>query len=414
MKESKNVELKGEITPRFLKTVSVFANYGDGEIIFGVDDKGIVVGLKDLNETALQIENSINDSIKPRPEFYFEKNYKNKTLKLIVKEGLSKPYLYKGKAYKRFDTSSVEVDQIELKRLIMQGMNLYFDQLESKEKDLSFGFLAQKLKEILNIDLDFNILRTLNLYDGQKFNIAAELFADKNNFPGIDIARFKDGINIFLERKNIKNKSILEVFDECMDVFKRNYIYEEVTEGTRKKIEAIPEKAFKEAIANALVHRTWDVNSSIRVAMYNDRIEIFSPGGLCNGIRKDEFLNGQVSQFRNPTIGYIFYRLNYIEMFGTGIKRILDEYSSREAKPIFDVYPNSIKITLPSIEQKVAISKDEKKILDYLKQGIQASSSNIVEDVGFKKDKSIRLLNSLLNKNYIRVTGNGRGTKYFI
>ena len=70
-----------------------------------------------------------------------------------------------------------------------------------------------------------------------------------------------------------------------------------------------------------LIHRLWDVNASIKVSMLEDRIEISSPGGLPAGISEEEYLNGQVSILRNPIIGNVFFRLKYIEKFGTGIMR---------------------------------------------------------------------------------------------
>lgn len=134
MKENRELELKLTITNTFLKTVSAFANYGSGRIIFGIDDNGKIVGIDDLDETCLSLENKINDNIVPKPNFSFIKNNRDKTITLVVKEGLDKPYLYKGKAYKRNDTSTVEVDRLELKK---RGVNLHeaFNQIHRYSKE---------------------------------------------------------------------------------------------------------------------------------------------------------------------------------------------------------------------------------------------------------------------------------------
>ena len=92
MKENRELELKLTITNTFLKTVSAFANYGSGRIIFGIDDNGKIVGIDDLDETCLSLENKINDNIVPKPNFSFIKNNRDKTITLVVKEGLDKPY----------------------------------------------------------------------------------------------------------------------------------------------------------------------------------------------------------------------------------------------------------------------------------------------------------------------------------
>ena len=91
-------------------------------------------------------------------------------------------------------------------------------------------------------------------------------------------------------------------------------------------MEKIPEAAFREAIANALIHRAWDVASQIRVSMFDDRIEIVSPGGLPSGITEEEYLSGKLSILRNRNLANVFYRLGFVEILGTGIIRIKQLY----------------------------------------------------------------------------------------
>ena len=131
MKESRNLEFKSQVSNSFLKTVSAFANFGSGTILFGIDDNGNVLGLDDPVKTCLDIENLINDTIVPKPNFKLSITHKNKVVTLEVLEGDNKPYLYKGKAYRRSDTASLEVDNFELKRLVLEGSNLLFEEIES-------------------------------------------------------------------------------------------------------------------------------------------------------------------------------------------------------------------------------------------------------------------------------------------
>lgn len=85
------------------------------------------------------------------------------------------------------------------------------------------------------------------------------------------------------------------MYEKTLEVFQDYYQYEEIQGSDRKKVEKIPEAAFREAIANALIHRVWDVESQIKVSMFDDRIEIISPGGLPSGITEDEYLSGKLS-----------------------------------------------------------------------------------------------------------------------
>jgi len=374
MKESKELELKSTITNTFLKTVSAFSNYNSGKIIFGIDDNGKIIGLENIEELCLDLENKINDNISPKPDFRFIKDTKKNIITLIVEEGLNKPYLYKGKAYKRNDTSTVEVDKVELNRLTLLGLNQYYEELKARKQDLEFKVLKKELEEKLLLkNFSKDVLKTLNLYDDKNgYNNAAELLADKNTFSGVDIAKFGKSIDEILDRNLFVNISIILQYQKTLEAFNRYYKYEQILGSERIEKELIPEKAFREVIANALIHRTWDVNSNIRISMYEDKIEVSSPGGLPSGISEKEYLNGQISQLRNPILANIFFRLKYVEMFGTGIRRINESYKKFAVKPNFE----------------------------------------ILEKVEFKKDKLNRILKNLIQKNYIDVIGNGRGTKY--
>ena len=148
MRETKDLEFKGSISNTFLKTVSAFANFNGGKILFGIADDGTVKGIDNPQECCLEIENKINDSFKPIPEYSLSIDAKTNVITLCVKEGIDKPYLYKAKSYKRNDSATVEIDPLELKRLIMAGMNLTFEELPSAIQEPKFSYLDEKLKMI--------------------------------------------------------------------------------------------------------------------------------------------------------------------------------------------------------------------------------------------------------------------------
>lgn len=417
MKETKNREFKREITNTFLKTISAFANFGGGIIEFGVDDDGTSVGIKNPDKACQDIENRINDSIKPKPDFSFEINRRINVISLSIGEGEYKPYLYKGKAYKRSDTSTVEVDQIELKRLILEGNNMYYEQLPyNSKKELIFNTMERKFANILGIKkITKDILRTLDLFnDKGKFNNAAGLMADNNNFPGIDIVRFGKNINEIMERKTIDNQSLLQQYDKAVAAYERYYTYEKIEGAKRTPKEMIPKEAFREAVANALVHRAWDVKPQIQIGMYPDHIEITSPGGLPNGITAEEYLRGNISNLRNPLIGNIFFRLRIIEMFGTGIKRIKYAYEASASQPDFNVQENSITIKLPLITKQLEMTTDERKIYVDLSGGRVLASSEIASRHNMTKNKALRIISELVRKEYVKTVGQGRGTRYTV
>lgn len=149
----------------------------------------------------------------------------------------------------------------------------------------------------------------------------------------------------------------------------------------------------------------------LTVAMFTDRIEITSPGGLPSDITEDEFLHSQISVLRNPRLGNVFYRLRYIERFGTGILRIRHAYEKSYRKPEFCVFENSIKIVLPTLQYELD-TMDEQKLMDVLRAGKVLTRTEIEALTGFDKTRSLRVINRLLAKNMLDKTGQGRGTRY--
>ena len=350
VRESPTVEYKESVTPTFLKTVSAYANYGTGKIEFGVDDEGVVVGLADPVAECLRIENMINDSLDPAPRYTLEPDEKHGTVILTVYEGQDKPYRSKGKAYRRNDSATVEVDRFEYGRLTLEGSNVTFDALTSARQDLSFHTLEHKCVEHLGIsELTSDILRTLRLLGKDGYTNAAAILADKNDFPGIDCVRFGDTEDVILDREAATNVSAIEQADRAVAMFARYYRYERIEGMERVQTDRIPLEAFREAVANALVHRTWDVRANVQIALYDDRVVVTSPGSLPAGLTTEQYLYGQISVLRNPIVAEAFLKLDYIEKFGTGIARIRRAYRDSINQPIFAAawWPSHCPLPMP-------------------------------------------------------------------
>lgn len=416
MRETRTLEFKETITNTFLKTVSAFSNYDGGTIYFGIDDDGNIKGLKDVKQACLDIENKINDSISPQPNYTLEIQNNDQTIKLTVKSGIQKPYLYKSKAFKRNDTATIKADTLELSRLILEGKNISFEELPCRQQELSFEILHRKLKEHIQIEaFNQDTLRTLNLYDNNNgYNNAAAILADTNHFPGIDIVKFGENISIIQKRATFENRSILEVYEKSIDVFRDYYQYEVIQGADREKVEKIPEAAFREAIANALIHRAWDIASQIRVLMFDDRIEVISPGGLPSRITEEEYLSGKLSVLRNRNLANVFYRLGFVEIFGTGITRIKHLYEEGLIKPDFEVSENTIKIVLPVFEKNLNLTESEQTVYKFLSKTMLKPISEIAPYVPFGRSKTTQLLKGMEQKGIVVVEGKGRGTKYIL
>ncbi len=414
MREGRQLEFKEDVSASFLKTVSAFANYGGGSVLFGVADDGRAVGLADPVASCLDIENRVNDAISPRPDYSLEVHEADSVVELRVRPGASKPYLYRSKAYKRSDSATVEVDTVELTRLVLEGRNTSFEQLPAARQDLAFKTLGEAMVRRVGIaSFNEDTLKTLDLLSTERgYNKAAEILADEGGLPGIDLARFGESVSVILRRVTLEGVCALTEFEGAARVFEELYCHEEVSGTVRRRVETIPLAAFREALANALVHRTWDVSARIRVSMYDDRVEVSSPGGLPAGISEDEYLSDMVSVRRNPILANVFYRLGLIEAFGTGILRIREAYAGSASRPRFDVRENSVTVTLPVLAEDLGLTEDQMRVYELLSPVRAQAGGELHARVDFSRSKLNGILKALVGRGLARTTGAGRGLKY--
>jgi len=428
--ETKFIELKKEYSDSLLKTVSAFANYHDGKIILGIDDTGEVTGVANISRLRLNIENAINDNIHPRP--YFEmalKEIAGKVVLLIkVLKGDYLPYYYKNKAYKRSDTSSVEVDRFELGKLILEGQNFSYEDLESKNQELEFDYLEKKFREKKKISsLSTDILKSLELIKNEKYINAASLLSDGNPLENSSIVLLKYSKELMnINDRLILNRiSIIEQFDQCMNFYYKHISVQETINGPyRQTREEIPAVAYREAVANAIIHRDYMAPGDIKIEIFEDRVEIVSPGGLPAGISEEEYVEGRLSVMRNRIIADIFLRLGMIEKLATGIRRIKEYYIGYLHQPEFSVKQNSIKVVLPKanaekVEEPSGIEYsvlygDERTIVDYIKQHEEITRKTAEDLLKKGKTQTYKTLKNLLERRYIVSLGRGKNTRYLL
>ncbi|MDO5329634.1 MAG: putative DNA binding domain-containing protein [Coriobacteriia bacterium] len=414
--ETSTIELKEQYSDTFLKTVCAFANQDGGKIIFGVTDDGKLVGIKDLNIVYPKIERKIFDSITPMPYFDMEIDHKLLIIKVFVEAGDDKPYFYKNKVYIRRNTSTIEADLVTKKKLIMESKGIHFENQTIKSNNLTFKTLNTYLKKSIGIKSATNdFLKTAGLLTSdEKFNNAALLFSDQNDFSGIDTVKYNEHTERFTYRKNFSYCSVLEQVKKATEVFEDICSYEIIEGLNRVKHYSVPIKAFREALINAVIHRDWEIRSNVKITFFDDRVEILSPGTLPKDISENEFLNCFVSVPRNYIICSLFRRLGFIERMGYGISMIKRAYREESVKPKFEFLDNFVNVILPVVNENYKLSTDMEKILDLLKRSTPLSSSEIAGLVTMSKTKVVSLCGSMLKMGLINKSGNGRGTKYYI
>lgn len=427
--ESEVVELKAEVVGDICKEVIAFANTKGGTLYIGVSDDGSVVGVKNADQVMLQLNNMIRDSIKPDVTMFVGYETQHVTDKDIIavtiQKGTDRPYYLGSKGlkpsgvYVRNGTSSDPATDTAIRRMIKETDGDSFESMRSLEQNLSFE-AAEKQFEKQNIPFDAAKMQTLGMIsaDGIYSNVAL-LLSDQcpstikaATFSGEDKGSFQD-------RREFDG-SLFQQMEEL-------YSYLDMRNQTKATFDGLyridtrdyPEDALREALLNSLVHRDYSFRASTLVSVYADRIEFVSVGGLPSGIELDDIMLG-LSVCRNPKLAAIFYRLQLIEAYGTGMPKIMNAYTETELKPKIEVSSNAFKITLPNrntganhTETLVGTLKsEEKRILDFIGSHGHIVRSDVDRLLDVSQATANRILKRMVAEGLIYQDGNGRKTKY--
>lgn len=186
-------------------------------------------------------------------------------------------------------------------------------------------------------------------------------------------------------------------------------------------------KSGRNSVLFAVIHRDYNFNGSILISLFDNRIEIVSLGGLVKGISIKDIFNG-VSETRNPNLANIFYRLKYVESFGTGIERIMETYQEYyDKRSIFQNTENTFKVILYNINyenedvinnfviNEEPVELDANLLLEkYLKKNKVINRASLQEILNISKTSAVNLLNKMIKDGKIMQAGEGKNTFYIL
>ena len=371
--EASHVDCKEQLEekkPRsWLKSISAFANTRGGHLIFGVkNEPRVVLGLDDPQRTISKITEIIKVRIDPAPRYQVRQvEIEGKLcVDLEVQNGPAYPYYYAADgvhiAYVRRGDQSEEATTRELNELILRGMNQTYDALPSSYRvgDVSFTLLAATFKNLKKETFDLTKdLPSAGLVsdDGQITN-GGLLLCDQGVLrqSRIFCTRWKGDRKGNLDEdalddKEFQGASLITLLQNAEDFVRNNSKNPWSIRGmTREERSDYPYKAVREVLVNALIHRDYQIlGSEIHVEVFDDRLEITSPGGMMNGRRvQDMDIRHIPSMRRNQVISDVFSRLGFMERRGSGIDRILNSYVEVAQKPTFYSDSDFFIVTLPN------------------------------------------------------------------
>ena len=356
--ESETVELKAIAVEDIKKEIIAFANCRGGKLYVGVQNDGTVLGLENPDETSLQISNMVRDAIKPDLTMFL--HYETlvadgkKILVIDIQQGTEKPYYIAKKGlrpegvYVRQGYSSVPATNTAIRGMIKETDGDHFEEMRSLEQNLTFES-AKKTFARRHVKFGPEQMKTLGMItqDGVYTNLAL-LLSDQcvhtikaAVFQGTKQSEFKD-------RREFTG-SLFQQMDEVYDFIN----FHNQTHSSFEKLYRIdrrdyPEIAVREALLNLLVHREYSFRASTFISIYTDRLEFTSIGGLVRGVTLEDVTMG-ISVCRNVKLANIFYRLELIEAYGTGLIKIMEAYEGTGMKPQIETSDNAFKIILPNM-----------------------------------------------------------------
>ncbi len=427
MKESEIVEFKRTFVSDLDKEVIAFANTNGGEIYIGIDDSGIPAGLDDIQNTELQCVSHINDTVKPDVSLFVK--YVHLTmggksvLKIVVNKGSMSPYYVAGKGirpegvYVRQGTASVPATETMIVKMIKETSGEAFENTRSLNQNLTF-IAADEEFDKLGLPFGENQKRSLGLIgrDGCYTNLAL-LLSDQCEHK-IKFAVFEGTEKeVFRDRHEFSGSLFRQLEDLLRKIDSYNRLSSPKLDGLKRQdVRDYPEEAIREAVLNAMIHREYALGGYTLVSMFFDRLEIVTLGGLVTGVEMDDIMMG-VSYLRNSRLAEVFYRLHFIEAYGTGISKIKSAYGEQSSQPVFESTSNAFKVVLPKCSGKmpacVKSAEDrEAFVLGYIKNAGEATRAEIQKATGASQATAARLIKALLDKGEICKNGKSRNATY--
>ena len=368
----KKLELEAKRPRSWCKSISAFANGDGGALIFGLENDGTVVGLQEPEATAEKISEIIKARMDPIPEFNlrFEKIDDKVLVILDIRKGNDTPYYYSAdgglETYIRVGNESVKADATEQKRLILKGRNSTWDMQRSAYpvNDFAFSKLHERYRKWTGKSFEDRDMFSFGLVDETGYlSNAGALLADEcpmrwsrvfcTRWNGLDKS---SGVIDALDDAEYSGSLISLLENSETFILRNTRKMWRKTPNSREEMPEYAERSYHEALINALVHRdNLIIGSEIHLDIFDDRMEIYSPGGMPDGtVIQDRDPLTVPSTRRNPLVADVFERLGYMERRGSGFGKIICSYEfqanyQEEKKPYFRSDRTQFTVILPNL-----------------------------------------------------------------
>jgi ATP-dependent DNA helicase RecG len=405
--ESETLEFKrstSELKEGVISVGSMLNKHGKGQLYFGIRNDGTPLGQTVSEQTLRDVSRTLSEKIEPRIYPKVERvKLSGKDCIKVQFSGNDSPYLAFGRGYIRVGDEDRQLSARELEKMFVhRNRNQARWESELSERKLSdvdaatLRLIVKKANDAGRLDFGFSsvsgTLNKLELMQGSRLLKAAEVLFCADNTLELQAAVFAGtDKGTFLDIKQFKG-TIFSLLQDS-ETYVKAHINWRVKFGKleREEIPEIPADALREALVNSLCHRDFRIPKSNEVAIFKDRVEIFSPGDFPEGYQPEDFIKGhERSILRNPLIAGVLYLSKDIEQWGSGLKRISKACAEAGVRVEFKILKSGFLVTfyrepakdfLPSTVEKT-MEKTGEKIIFLIRHDPKITTAELAKKTG--------------------------------
>lgn len=339
--ESQTTEFKQLWKDEYIKTISAFTNSDGGKLFVGVDDDGNIVGIDNTKKLLEDIPNKVRDILGVMVNVNLHVK-ENKEYLEIITEKYPYPISYKGSYYCRSGSATLEIKGAALDKFLLSRQGKTWDSvpvpyLEDADLDpYAFKLFREKAEKKRRIDpvllkeRDEVLVDKLRLREGDYLKRATALLFAKEPMKYVMGSMIKIGYfksNTDLIYQDMIEGNLFEQIDKAIELIFTKYLSALISYEGIQRVESFPisELAFREALINAVVHKDYSSQNSIQISVYDDKLLMWNAGDLPLHWTIETLLQKHSSEPHNPLIAYPFFLAGYIESWGRGIEKIIEE-----------------------------------------------------------------------------------------
>ncbi len=343
MQESQNIEYKSSWRDEYLKWICGFANANGGSIFIGKDDDGKVVGVSDAKKLMEDIPNKVKDTLGILVDVNLHNTAEGEFIEIVV-DSYPFPVNYKGQYHYRSGSTKQELKGAALDKFLLQKKGKRWDSVpvpkvlveDFKQESFDFfrkrAFKSQRIEEDILTDTNYQLIENLQLIENDFLKRASILLFHPNPEKFVTGAFIK--IGFFKTDDDLKfqdeiHGNLFEQIEKAIDLLFTKYIKSEISYEGINRVEKYeyPKEAVREALLNAIAHKDYSGGVPIQISVYDDKIIFWNEGQLPENWTIENLLTKHPSKPFNPDIANALFRSGYIESWGRGTLKMMNECS---------------------------------------------------------------------------------------